>query len=229
MMTSRLDGFAGDGLEALSGIDVTVSVCSTYGVRACAWPDAETSYVEGFNPERVQTVFDSIGNRRALRRGCFQEFLQLAGVINVKALDLARSSHQHDLRLPLSVNIREIAGRLIGIVGEIRQPESLGSGVVSKENSVDDDRCSDRGRKVDTAVLLRHSCHRFAASLHQQFVVCVGAGSLRSLDPSASLRAGSRMRPSPHGPVWYMSYFLACGGAFLTLKNQGVRRGNLGR
>jgi hypothetical protein len=28
---------------------------------------------------------------------------------------------------------------------------------------------------------------------------------------------------------WYMSYFVACSDAFLTLKNQGVRRGNLGR
>ncbi len=28
---------------------------------------------------------------------------------------------------------------------------------------------------------------------------------------------------------WYMSYFVACSDAFLTLKNQGVLRGNLGR
>ena len=78
------------------------------------------------------SVPDSIGNRRASRRVCFQQFLQLAGVKNVKALDLARPSHHHHLRLPLSINIGEIAGRLIGIVREISQPESFGSGVVSK-------------------------------------------------------------------------------------------------
>ncbi|MFZ1138178.1 MAG: hypothetical protein WAN76_03305, partial [Candidatus Sulfotelmatobacter sp.] len=43
------------------------------------------------------SVPDSIGNRRASRRVCFQQFLQLAGVKNVKALDLARPSHHHHL------------------------------------------------------------------------------------------------------------------------------------
>jgi hypothetical protein len=30
-------------------------------------------------------------------------------------------------------------------------------------------------------------------------------------------------------PVWYMSYFLARHNAYLTLKNQGLLRGNLMR
>jgi hypothetical protein len=167
-MTSRLDGLAGDGSEALSGSDVAVSVCSLCRVRTCGGLNAETGYVEGFYPVRVQAVSDSIGNRRAVRGACFQEFFQLAGVKNVEALDLARPSHQHDLGLPLSVDIGETAGGLISVVGEIGQPESFGSCVVSKENGVDDDGCADNDRKVDTAFPDRHSCHRFAVSLHQR-------------------------------------------------------------
>jgi len=151
-----------NSLEALSGSDVTVSVCAPRRVQTCAWLNAETSHVKCFNPERVQTVPDSIGNRRTSRRACFQQFLQLAGVKNVKALDLARPSHHHYLRLPLSVNIGEIAGGLIRIVREIGQPESFGSGVVSKENGIDNDRCSDHSRNGATALPLRHSFHQFA-------------------------------------------------------------------
>jgi hypothetical protein len=159
------DDLTGSSLETLSGADVAVSVCSAYRVRTCAWLNAETSHVKCFSPERVQTVPDSIGNRRASRWICFQLFLQLAGVKNVKALDLARPSHHHDLRLPLAINIGEIVSRLIGIVREIGQPESFGSCVVSKQTDVDNDRCSDHRRKVATTLPLRHSCHRFAVSL----------------------------------------------------------------
>jgi hypothetical protein len=165
---SKWDDLTDASLEALSGIDVTDSVCSPYRVRTCAWLNAETSHVKCFNPQGVQTVPDSIGNRGASRRACSQEFLQLAGVKNVKALDLARPSHHHHLRLPLSINIGEIAGRLIGIVREIGQPESFGSCVVSKENGVDNDRCSDQSRKVAATLPLRHSCHQLAASLHHR-------------------------------------------------------------
>jgi hypothetical protein len=77
------DDRTGSTLEALSGTDVTVSVCSSYRVQTCAWLNAETGHVEGFNPERVQTVPDSISNLRSSRRACFQQFLQLAGVENV--------------------------------------------------------------------------------------------------------------------------------------------------
>jgi hypothetical protein len=167
-MTDLAGRIAGDGLEALSGSDVAVSVCSLCRVRTCGWLNAEAGYVECFNPERVQTVSDSIGNRRAVRRTRFQEIFQLAGVKNVEALDLPRRSHQHDLRLALAIDIGETAGGLISVVGEISQPESFGSCVVSKENGVDDDGCADNDRKVDTAFPDRHSCHRFAVSLHQR-------------------------------------------------------------
>jgi len=179
--TLKRDDPTGSSLEALSGTDVTVSVCSPYRVRTCAWLYAETSYVKCFNPERVQTVPDSIGNRRASRRACFQQFLQLAGVKNVKALDLARPSHHHHLRLPLSINIGEIVGRLIGIFREIGQPESFGSCVISKENGVQNDRYSDQGRKVATALPLCHCCHQFAASLHHRLVEMSRTGHVTSV------------------------------------------------
>jgi len=168
LITLKCDDLTGGSLEALFGTDVTISVCSPCRVSACAWLNAETSHVKCFNPKRVQTVPDSVCNRRASRRACFQQFLQLAGVKNVEALDLARPSHHHHLRLPLSINIGEIAGRLIGIVGEVGEPESLGSCVVPKENGADNDRCSDHSRKVAAALPLRHSCHQFVASLHHR-------------------------------------------------------------
>ena len=138
--TLKGDDLTGSSLEALSRTDVTVPICSPCRIRTGAWLNAETSHVNRFNPERVQTVPDSIGNRCASRRTCFQQFFQLTGVKNVKALDLARSSHHDNLRSPLPINTGKTVGRLIGIVREIGQPEDFGSCVVSKENRVDNDR-----------------------------------------------------------------------------------------